>query len=66
MMRTPSFSFPTSWSRGTSTSWKASSPVGEPRIPILSRLFATEKPGESLRTRNALMPRGPLSGAVFA
>lgn len=57
---------PKRFSRGTKTSSKTSSPVLEPRMPSLSSLRATEKPGVEQSTINAEMPFEPASGVVLA
>ena len=65
-MATPAFSAPIRFAMGTRQSSNTSSPVGEPRQPILMSFCATAKPGKPFSTRNAEMPREPSSGAVFA
>jgi len=62
----PPFSWPRMFSTGTSTLSNTSSPVCEPRMPSLSSFCATEKPFMPFSTMNAVMPRAPSSGSVFA
>ncbi len=54
------------FSAGTSQSSNTSSQVLEPRMPSLSSFCAVENPRMPFSTRNAVMPRGPASGSVFA
>ncbi len=63
---TPPSSRPTRLAAGTRQSSKASSPVGEPRKPILFSFCATRKPGVSVSTMKAEMPLAPFSGEVLA
>lgn len=64
--RTPRFTSPNRFSRGTNTSSKISSPVFEPRMPSLSSLRAHEKPLEDFSTTKAVIPFEPFSGSVLA
>ncbi len=54
------------FSAGTSQSSNTSSPVSEPRMPILSSLRLTRKPSKSFSIRKAVMPLEPPSGVVLA
>ena len=53
-MPKPSPTAPITSSSATSTSSNTSWPVGEPRMPILCSSDATEKPGASAGTENAV------------
>src|SRR5450756_144645 len=65
--RKPSPSGPSKLAAGTRTSSKASSAVGEPRIPILCSSRLTEKPGLAVSTTNAEIRRcRSASGSVTA
>ena len=50
----------------TSQSSNTSSQVFEPRMPSLSSFCAVENPFMPFSIRNAVMPRGPACGSVFA
>ncbi len=59
---TPLPSPPSTFSAGTSQSWKTSSQVFDPRMPSLSSFCEVENPPNPRSTRKAVMPRAPDSG----
>ena len=62
----PWFSSPSRLPAGTSTSSNEISAVSEARWPSLSSFLSTVTPSASRGTTNALIPRWPASGSVFA
>ena len=63
---TPRFSSPTMFPAGTWQSSRISSAVGEPRCPSLSSVCPTAKPANPFSITNAVIPRDPAAGSVFA
>ena len=63
---TPRLTVPRTFSCGTKTLSKMSSPVLEPRMPNLSSLRAQKKPEAAEGTMKAVMPLEPWSGSVLA
>ncbi len=62
----PSPSAPRRFATGTRQSSKTNSAVSEARMPSLSSVFPTWKPGVPFSTRKALMPRLFLVRSVWA
>jgi hypothetical protein len=62
----PSPTSPITFSLGTTTPSKTGWPVGEPFMPILCSSRSILKPGRSLSTMNAVIPRCPADGSVTA
>ena len=57
---------PSRWAAGTRQRSKRSSAVSEARMPSLSSVLTTVKPGVPFSTRKALMPRCPAARSVCA
>jgi hypothetical protein len=62
----PCPSLPTTFSAGTSTFSKKSSPVEPAQMPSLCSVSRVETPGHSRSTTNAVIPRCAADGSVFA